>query len=143
MSFGGAVVLRQGEGKRLEVLGIPFVYKARESDTRGGYSLSEIVQSGEGPPPHTHKNEEEALYVLEGDLRVTIGNDTVTGGPGTFFLIPRGTVHTQAQAGSSPVRLLIIFSPAAFEKFFEEVAGETDMDKITAVAARHGMEFVG
>lgn len=39
--------------------------------------------------------------------------------------------------------VLLIFSPAAVQGLFEEIAGQTDMDTILAPASRYGMEIVG
>ena len=40
-------------------------------------------------------------------------------------------------------KVLLIFSPAAIQGRFEEIAGQTDMDTIVAAAAWYGMEIVG
>ena len=39
--------------------------------------------------------------------------------------------------------LLIIISPAGFEKFFEEIAGPPDLEKIMALAPKYHLEIVG
>jgi oxalate decarboxylase/phosphoglucose isomerase-like protein (cupin superfamily) len=52
---------------------------------------------------------------------------------GSFVLIPRGTVHTFWNAGSTPAKLLVIFSPAGFEQFFVEVVGDEEIDTATFV----------
>ena len=40
--------------------------------------------------------------------------------PGDFVNVPRGTVHRFHNAGADPVRLILTFTPAGIEKFFEE-----------------------
>ena len=112
MSFSdGGIILRPGEGKAIQVPGHPITYKATKEDTGGAYSLLEVVVTGEGPPQHIHKAEEEAFYVLEGAVNIKIGEQTISGTVGSFVLIPRGTVHTFWNAGPTPSRLLAIFSP--------------------------------
>jgi hypothetical protein len=58
-------------------------------------------------------------------------------------LVPRGTVHTYSRTGTAAAKVLVIISPAGFEKFFEEIAGQPDMDKIKALALKYNLEIVG
>ena len=72
-------------------------------------------------------------------------------GPGTFVLMPRGIVHTFANPGAVPARVLVVSSPGAVIGYFEEAAALTnaspssqpDMQQLGALAARYGIEFVG
>ena len=125
-----------GESKALPVRG--HLLKATNADTRGAYSLIEVNVTGGGPPQHIHKAEEEAFYVLEGEVNIQIGDQTIRGNVGSFVLIPRGTVHTFWNTGSTPAKLLIIFSPPGFEQFFFEVGEEG-----TDVAEKYNLEVVG
>lgn len=68
-----------------------------------------------------HHAEEEAFYILEGQLTVTCGDRSWQVGPGAFVLLPRGIAHTFRVQGSEPARLLQITAPAGFERFAEEV----------------------
>ena len=148
MSFNGvAITLGPGEGKSIRVPGHPITYKATEEDTGGAYSLLEVVVAGEGPPQHIHKAEE--FYVLEGEVNIKIGEQTIRGTVGTFVLIPRGTVHTFWNAGPTHSKLLAIFSPPGIEQFFIEVVGNEEIDTATfvergmAVAEKYNLEIVG
>jgi len=144
MSFShGGVVLGAGEGKTISVLGDSYTYKAAKEETGGAYALIEGTVVGDGPPPHIHTTEEEAFYVLEGELNVLVGERTVTATAGAFVLVPRGTVHTFSKAGTASAKILIIISPAGFEKFFEEIAGPPDLEKIMALAPKYHLEIVG
>jgi hypothetical protein len=55
-------------------------------------------------PPHLHRSDDEAWYVLEGSLRVRVGSDEVEAKAGSAVFVPRGTPHTYwnpgARAGS-------------------------------------------
>jgi len=144
MSFNpGSIVRGAGEGKAVSILGDPHTFKATKAETGGAYALIEGTIIGEGPPLHIHETEEEAFYVLEGALRIRIGERTVTAGPGAFVLIPRGTVHTFAREGPAPARILVILSPAGLETFFEEIAGPPDLEKIQALAPKYHLQIVG
>jgi quercetin dioxygenase-like cupin family protein len=136
-------VLGPGEGKIVSVLGDPYTYKVVGGDTGGNYSLIEHTTAGDGPPPHIHQSEEEAFYVLAGEVNVTIGDQTIRGTAGSFVLIPRGTVHTFSTVGPAPAKVLVIISPAGFEQFFTEIDGVTDVEKIMTLAPRYNLEIMG
>jgi quercetin dioxygenase-like cupin family protein len=109
MSFGHTgVILDAGEGKTVSAVGNSYTYKASGKETGGGYALIEIMVVGDGPPPHIHKTEEEAFYVLEGSLNVLVGEHTIKANAGAFVLVPRGTVHTFSKIGTSAKILTII-----------------------------------
>jgi quercetin dioxygenase-like cupin family protein len=144
MSFShGGIVLGAGAGKTISVLGDSYTYKAAKEETGGAYALIECTVVGDGPSPHIHTSEEEAFYVLEGELNVLVGERTVTATAGAFVLVPRGTVHTFSKAGTASAKILTIISPAGFEKFFEEIAGPPDLGKIMALAPKFHLEIVG
>jgi quercetin dioxygenase-like cupin family protein len=143
MSFDHrAIVLGAGEGKTISVLGDSYTYKAAKEDTGGAYALIEHTVTGNGPPPHVHTAEEEAFYVLEGEVNVLVGDQTMTATSGAFVLVPRGTVHTLSNAGAGSAKVLVIISPAGFEKFFEEIAGTAGAEKISALAPKYKLKIV-
>ena len=63
------VFQRPGEGRASDnPLGVELVFKVRGEQTDGSLTAFEnLVVSGDGPPLHTHANEDEAIYVLEVD----------------------------------------------------------------------------
>ena len=96
------VYLGPGEGPQLRVPGHPLVVpKLVGGDTGGAYSLLEVLITGEGPPQHIHNAEDEAFYVLEGEVNVLRGEETLHAVTGAFVLIPKGTAHTIWNAGSN------------------------------------------
>jgi mannose-6-phosphate isomerase-like protein (cupin superfamily) len=50
----------------------------------------------------------DCLYVLGGELALTVGDEQLTAGPGAFAAVPPGTPHALANVGSEPVRLLCV-----------------------------------
>ena len=146
MSSGDrTIILGPGEGQIESVLDLRFRFVVEGPDTRNAYAVVEITvaKPGDGAPQHIHKEEDEAFYVLEGEVKILVGDRTIVGTPGTFVHIPNGMVHAYAHAGKTPGRFLVFISPAGFEQFFKEVAGPPDMDKVNAVAQKYGMEIVG
>ena len=62
---------------------------------------------GGGPPPHIHRNEDETFYIVEGQIDFLLGDETVTGGPGDFVNVPRGTVHRFRNSGTSAAKMIL------------------------------------
>lgn len=128
-------------------------YLANDEDTGGQWSLTEIIEpAGYKTPLHRHPHMDEAFYVIEGVLKARIGDKTQEFGPGSFVLIPRGTVHAQGNFGSTPVKLLVTTTPGGFEQFFEDRVelfknvkpGQPEFEKrITAVIEKNHIEVVG
>ncbi len=150
----GAHVAGPGEGKRFSGRAGGYVLETKATDdhTRGAYAFQEMtVAAGfPGVPPHIHHNEDEAMYVLEGECTVRVGGRTRTLGPGTFVLMPRGVVHTFSNPGTVQTRVIVISSPGAVIRYFEEAAeltnasptGQPDMERLAALAGRYGVMFV-
>ena len=61
-------------------------------------------------PLHLHRNDDEAWYVLEGALRVKVGDDEVELRPGSGVMVPRGTPHTYWNPGKDRTRYLLIMT---------------------------------
>jgi uncharacterized cupin superfamily protein len=71
---------------------------------------------------HTHANEDEYTYVLEGRVGLQLGDEVIEAGPGDLVFKPRGVAHAFWNAGDEPARMLEIISPAGFENYFRELA---------------------
>jgi quercetin dioxygenase-like cupin family protein len=125
-------------------------------ETGGAYfAMEALVPPGGGPPPHVHTNEDETFYVLEGAVTFRLGDETVLAGPGDFVHVPRGHVHNFHNGAATTARLILTFTPAGIERFFEETlqraydASGEPPEPVEAVAARYaeaapryGMEFL-
>jgi quercetin dioxygenase-like cupin family protein len=129
--------------------------KARAEDTGGALGVSEgrFFEEGYGPPLHVHSREDEAMYVLEGQIRFRVGDDEFVAGPGTWVWQPRGVPHT-FRVESEGGRALVIFTPGGLEGMFEEggvPTGESaeprqqeyDPEAAATLAKRYGFEVVG
>lgn len=69
-----------------------------------------------GPPAHTHPDEDDAFFILEGELTFLVRDHELLAGPGTFVLVPPGVEHTFLNRGASAVRMLNIHAPAGFDR---------------------------
>jgi mannose-6-phosphate isomerase-like protein (cupin superfamily) len=145
--------LSRHEGKAIWFLDTLMTVKAGAEATRNGFTLIEcVLPPGFAPPPHVHHGEEEAFYILEGQLAVTCGGRTWQVGPGSFVFLPRGITHTFRVEGSEVARALQITAPAGFERFAEEVGeparaptvpppASPDLEKLMAAAAKHNIQI--
>jgi quercetin dioxygenase-like cupin family protein len=103
------------------------------------------VAPGEGPPLHTHANEDESMYVLDGEVRVKLGDEMHAAPAGSFIFIPRGTPHAWQNVGDGPARMLIHFTPSGMERFFDGFAAleAPGPEAFETVGAKAGMAVVG
>jgi quercetin dioxygenase-like cupin family protein len=141
-------VREAGAGSTLNVLGATHIYKATAAETGGSFSLWEAVfPSGTGAPPHTHSREDEAFYVLGGELLVEFEGAPAPHriGPGGFFFGAHGRRHAVRNVGDQPARVLILSAPGrGLDQMFAELdaataAGKPEIGKLAAICARHGV----
>jgi quercetin dioxygenase-like cupin family protein len=121
-------------------------FKLRGEQSGGRLTAFEsVVAPGEGPPLHKHANEDETLYVIEGEMRFKLGDELQTGPVGSFVFIPRGTQHTFQNVGDKPARMLIHFSPSGMERLFDGLAAldAPDPGAFARIGAEVGMAVVG
>ncbi len=146
--MSGIVVL-PGDGKAIQLGGLGVVFKMLSADTGGNFAVVEhpIAPGTLAAPPHRHQNEDEASYVLEGNVTVEIGDRLIHASPGTLVFKPRGIFHTFWNEEDVPARILEIISPAGFERYFEEVAVlaqlgvPPDDSRRQALADKYRVEF--
>jgi mannose-6-phosphate isomerase-like protein (cupin superfamily) len=144
----GLIVVKPGQGRRIAVMGNLHRNKVESADTDGAWALLEQEALGANPPLHLHEREDEAFYVLAGRVRVWVGDAEFEGGAGTFVLAPRGVPHTYARQPVENLKLLVIVSPAGFERMFDDIAllSETEQNDpaaLSEIAARYGVQILG
>jgi quercetin dioxygenase-like cupin family protein len=105
-----------------------------EADCDGAMGVVEMALSpgASGPPLHLHPMHAEAFYVLAGELSVQIGEEVVTGGPGTWACAPKDVPHTLANFGAAEARVLCLFAPGGFERRFERMLAKEHGDAVLA-----------
>jgi mannose-6-phosphate isomerase-like protein (cupin superfamily) len=111
-------------------------------DTGGTFSMWEAMQKpGSEPPLHIHYANDETFVVLEGKLRIFIGDEIYDAGPGDVVFAPRGIPHA-FKIKSEVVRALTVCTPAGFEEWFRTL-GEpaTSFDVPDQVAAFSEEDF--
>jgi quercetin dioxygenase-like cupin family protein len=67
---------------------------AHNQSGEGAYSLIHLTAPPELETPyHLHHDEDEAFYVLEGELTVIRNGEKIVAGPGSYIFLPRGVPH--------------------------------------------------
>ena len=119
-----AVILLPGEGERIAAGANTAVMKATAETTDGALSIAEATFPAgmNGPPPHSHRYTTDTFYVLEGTLRMTVGDREIDASAGSYILVPPGIVHTFANISDEPVRFLNISAPGGLEKYLRDLA---------------------
>ena len=125
-------------------LGIRYILDGSRSNSLGIFELT-VPPGSNVPPPHSHSNNEELVYVLEGALRYTVGTQTRDLSPGECMHTPKGVVHAFSNSLGSVARALIIQSPDIGAQYFEDIAavvnagGPPDKARLVAVMSQYGL----
>jgi quercetin dioxygenase-like cupin family protein len=150
-----AYALANHEGEATWFLGNRMVLKATKESTGGAYGLVESwVPAGASPPLHVHHREDEAFYVLEGELTIRCGEETFSAPAGSFAFLPCDVPHTFVVEGDRPAHLLTLISPGGGERFFVDAgrtpeteglppAGPPDVERLRSFLGTYDHEFVG
>ena len=161
---GGGVArtfgLEEGEGDARWWLGVTLAtIKATGKETDGRYTLVEVLEPDSVEAPlHVHHNEDEAFWILEGELTFQIGEETIKASPGSFLFGPKDVPHRYT-VDSGPARMLFLLSPAGFEELIyatsepaqeltlpsppEGPPSEAEMEQMGALARQYGCEILG
>jgi quercetin dioxygenase-like cupin family protein len=146
---GLSLAVGPGDGTTIQgPAGGPLTFKVRGEQTNGTLTAFEnAIAPGDGPPLHTHANEDEAWYVLEGELRFRLGTELRRAPAGSFVFVARGTPHCFQNVGARAARVLVMFTPAGMERFFDRFAslpdGSSAPEAFGRIGREVGMEVVG
>ena len=123
--------------------------KLGSADTGGNLSMFiQTLPPGEGTNEHLHQNCDETGYVLEGTIRASLAGKISEFGPGDSFFVPRKIPHAISNGGTVAARFLFTVTPGGLENYFREVSDQDasrpdEIDRIRAIAKKHGLEAVG
>ena len=92
-------------------LGALLTFKATSEQTAGRLWAKELLaERGMATPVHRHSREDEAFYILDGQVSVYVGDDVVRAGAGDFLWAPRDVPHAFC-VESVQARLLVALAP--------------------------------
>ena len=151
--------LKEGEGNARWWGGGLVTIKATGKETGGRYTLVEVLEPvGAQATLHVHHREDEAFWILEGELTFQIGEETIKASPGSFLFGPKDVPHRYT-VDSGPARMLFLLSPPGFEELIyatseaaheltlppppEGPPSEEEMEQMGALARQYGCEILG
>jgi quercetin dioxygenase-like cupin family protein len=137
-------------------LGALLTFKATTTQTGGRLWAKELLaERGMATPVHRHSREDEAFYVLEGEISVHVGDGIVRARQGDFLWAPRDVGHAFC-VESARARVLVVSTPAGFEQFFFDTgqpateltvppadAAPSDPNSLISTLASYGVEVLG
>lgn len=128
--------------------------KATARQTGGLFGLKETLdRRGGGPPLHVHDREDEACYVLDGEITFYVGDKVISASAGTWLYLPRRIPHS-LRIESDEARTLWLIVPGGFESFFADTFPQAtegsspadrqpDLARMAEAAARYGVTILG
>lgn len=150
------IIRGRDEGEATWFFNALMTTKASMAETAGAYSLTEhLVTAASNPPMHVQVDEDEAFYVLDGEVEFEVDGQLVTATPGAFAFVARGAAH-RFRVLTDTARILVICSGKPvdnLEDFFlamGEPATERalpqpaapDEERLVALCARTGIELL-
>lgn len=99
-----------------------------------------------GPPLHVHYHQDEFFYIVEGNYRFVVGNETFELNAGDTIFLPKTIPHTWVQLTEKGKLLYAVQPAGSLEEFFKEM---NDLKKPPTeeesqnIHLKHGMKVVG
>jgi mannose-6-phosphate isomerase-like protein (cupin superfamily) len=142
---GSGFTVASGEGQQLAWPGVDIRVKASGDQTGRRFSVLEDRSDETTVPLHVHEREDEAFYLLDGNMSVNCGDDTFQVGPGSFVFLPRGIPHGHTIDPGGATKLILL-CPGGFEGFFRDMAqgfaASMTFEKRDATSAKYGVTFL-
>jgi quercetin dioxygenase-like cupin family protein len=131
--------------------------KATAVDTGGQMTIVEITSPpGAEAPLHVHYRDDEAFWILEGDVTFEVGDTTIEANAGDYVFAPRDIPH-RFTVGDHGCRMLFILVPGGLEDVIratsEPAASRTlppphqdeptpdEIETLKAIVKEHGYEL--
>jgi mannose-6-phosphate isomerase-like protein (cupin superfamily) len=118
------IVLLPGQGRDYPMGRIRALFKADGDETRGRSSVSEwwLEPHTRGPGAHSHEEEDDAFFVIEGTMSFLIGDRWVDAPAGSFVMAPAGVAHDFENRSDRRAGALNLSVPGDFEKHMPAIA---------------------
>jgi mannose-6-phosphate isomerase-like protein (cupin superfamily) len=102
------VIRIASEGERIGFGGIEAIFKSPAAGSNEGWTAVDYTLPARqfGAPLHYHRQLTESFYVISGKLWMRVDDCEVSAGPGSYVLVPPGTLHSFANRTDAPARFL-------------------------------------
>lgn len=139
-------------GERIKLGGEPHDCKVSAQDTDGAMCVFEFTGGSSGPR-HLHHDQDEWIYVIDGEFEFEVGDKRFRVGAGESVFIPRKVPHVWACVSGKPARIINAYQPAGgMEEFYRElgkynarphVHEALSFDELCRLFHNHGMDLLG
>ena len=139
-------------GERIQLGGEPSDCKVSAQDTGGAMGVFEFTGRG-GGPRHLHYDQDEWIYVIDGEFQFEVGDKRFSAGAGESVFLPRKVAHAWASVGGKQGKIIDVYQPAGkMEEFFRElgkyhnrpyVHEALSFDEFSQLFHNHGMDLTG
>ena len=137
-------------GEHIKLGGEPNDCKVSAKDTDGAMCVFEFT--GGGWPRHLHYDQDEWIYVIDGEFEFDVGDKRFRVGAGESVFIPRKASHVWACVNGKPGKIIDVYQPAGrMEEFFRELGKYNgpyvhevlSIDEFRRLFHDHGMDLLG
>lgn len=110
-----SAMLLDQEQEALWYLGGQRIINGLGERRKGTFRLIEfLTPAGTFITSRLRKKEDEALYIIEGEVIVSCEGQTLHAGPGTFLFLPCAAPYSMEISTAGPLRYLTWLTPAGF-----------------------------
>jgi quercetin dioxygenase-like cupin family protein len=144
------------EGSAYWFLNGLYIVKATSQSTGGAFALIHVtVPPGNATPYHLHHNEDEAFYVLDGELTFICDGKKTILGPGGYIFLPRNLPHGLRCTSQLPSTYLNLTTPGSgFVGMMTEAArpaeeltlpasAPPDLEKLKTLCEKYKIDLLG
>ena len=140
------ILVPPDSGKEIKFIGI--THKLTPGQTNSGYYLFAFEFEPEsGNDLHIHSNEDEVVYVIEGEIEIRLGYQTLRAEKGGIAHLPKGIPHGLYNPLKTISKYLAMAIPGGMEKFFDELAEAREMGQLDdtthkKISQKYGIEWL-
>lgn len=126
-------------------VGGDIVFAMRGDETNGSLTALETIAAQARGHRSTPTGTRASACRAGGTVRFRFREDLQDAPAGSFVYVPRGVPHTWENAGTTPARMLVLFTPSGMERFFDRFSalGRAGPEAFAEAADGTGMEVVG
>jgi uncharacterized RmlC-like cupin family protein len=124
--------------------------------SRAPVTMELVLPPGGFTPLHQHDDDEDSGLLVEGSLKIWCDGEITDVSAGSWISLPRGRPHAQLATGTSPARILAVYSNTHFADFVQELGIPTsqpqppmgpppasEIPRIREMATRHNLQVLG
>ena len=155
ISGATAHTIDAGGGDALWFFGSLIEIKVDGRSDASQYDFLEMTMPvGYAPPLHSHGEEDESFFLLEGELALLCGEERSRLLPGGYVHLPKRVPHSFRVEGDRPARILVLSMPSGVLSFFAAIGEPAtervlppvdphDIERMQAAANTYGIDLLG